>query len=481
MVGDDSISTVLEPARETPVAATTDVLVVGGGPAGVAAAVAASRTGAKVLLAERYGFLGGMATAALVGPLMSYHTAGTSDAESDGTTTQPEQVIAGLVDELVLRMVAIGGAVPPSPAWEYMVLVDAEAFKTVTRQLVIESGVRLLLHSQAVGVVRDQNRVKGVIFETKSGRLAVLADVVVDATGDGDVSAWAGALFEVGRDEDGLCQPMSLVFKLGDVDLGRFQEYVQSHPGEFRLAQGLRTLVEEAARRGDLEMIREDLLLFPTPAAGEVVVNSTRVTRASGIDVWDLTAAEIEGHRQAEMLVRFFRKYVPGFERARLLQTAPQVGVRETRRVIGEYVLTADDVLGGARFDDVIARACYPLDVHDPEGPGTVVRRLPPGQSYDIPYRCLVPRQVEGLLVAGRCISGTHEAQSSYRVIPTCIATGQAAGVAAACASAQRESVREVDLDRVQRELLRQGANLGASVAGRLKGSQAATAPTNGG
>lgn len=458
----DSEDKILEPSRETPVVASADVLVVGGGPAGIGAAVAAARAGARVLLAERYGFLGGMATAALVGPLMSYHTTPVRDSVE---TVAPRKVIGGLLDELVDRMVAVGGAVPPNAIWDYMVLIDAEAFKTVALQLVLEADVGLMLHSQAVGVVRDGNRVRGVIFETKAGRQAVLADVVVDATGDGDVAAQAGAPFDIGRQSDCACQPMSLIFKLGGVDFGRFREYVRGHPGEFNLAQGLRRLVDEATRNGDLDLAREDVLFFPTPAPDEVVVNSTRVNGCSALDVWGLTAAEIEGRRQAEMLVGFFRGYVPGFERARLLQTGCQIGVRETRRVRGEYVLTAKDVLEAARFTDVIARGCYPLDVHSPDGRGTEMRHLPPGSCYEIPYRCLVPLDVEGLLVAGRSISGTHEAQSSYRVMPICMATGQAAGVAAAYAAKAGVPPRAVDVEAVQAELLRQGAILGETGA----------------
>lgn len=459
----DYSEAVLEPVRRTPVAGATEVLIVGGGPAGIAAAVSAARAGARVLLAERYGFLGGMATAALVGPLMSYHTAA-GHGTAEGEAKPPEKVIAGLVDELVDRMVAIGGAIPPSSAWDYAVLIDAEAFKSVALQMVVESGVELMLHSLAVGVVREGARVRGVVFETKSGRLIVLADVVVDATGDADVAAWAGAPFEVGRPGDGLCQPMSLIFKLGVVDRERFEDYVRSHPREFTVAQGLRSLVAAATERGDLNLAREDILFFPTPVPGEVVVNSTRMVKVSGINVWDLTAAEIEGRRQTEMLVRFFRKYVPGFEQARLLQTGHQVGVRETRRLLGEYILTEQDVLGGARFPDVVARGSYHVDIHNPEGRGTVVRRLPPGTSYDIPFRSLLPREVEGLLVAGRSLSGTHEAQSSYRVMPICMATGQAAGVAAACSVRQRVPPRQVEVGAVQAELRRQKANLGAVV-----------------
>jgi hypothetical protein len=220
-------------------------------------------------------------------------------------------------------------------------------------------------------------------------------------------------------------------------------------------------LIRQATEAGELAMAREDLLLFGTPHEHEVAINSTRVTQVLGTDVWDLTYAEWEGRRQMQQIAAFLRRRVPGFENAYVAQSGVNIGVRETRRIVGEYQLTADDLLGARRFDDVVARGSYPLDIHNPTGTGTSLRRLPSGQAYDVPLRALIPRGADGLLVAGRCISGTHEAQSSYRAMPIAMATGQAAGVCAAMAAGRTIEPRDVPISEVQAELIRQGADLG--------------------
>jgi hypothetical protein len=219
--------------------------------------------------------------------------------------------------------------------------------------------------------------------------------------------------------------------------------------------------VEEATAAGDLDLPREDILFFGTTHEREVVVNSSRITGVLGIDAWDLSRAEMVGRQQVDQISAFLRDYVPGFAQTYVAQTGVQVGVRETRRVLGEYVLTAEDVLTARKFDDVIARGTYPVDIHSPTGHGTVLRTVPPGDSYDIPLRCLLPREVDGILTSGRCISGTHEAHSSYRVTPTAMATGQAAGVCAALAAERHRWPRVVPVEDVQAELIRQGADLG--------------------
>ncbi len=223
-------------------------------------------------------------------------------------------------------------------------------------------------------------------------------------------------------------------------------------------------LVRKATEDGRLELPREDMLFFATPHEREVSVNSTRVGGVLGVDVWDLTRAEWHSRRQMREIATFLREYVPGFEKAYVAQSGVNIGVRETRRIRGEYQLTADDVLTARKFPDVIARGSYPVDIHDPKGKGTVLRNVPLGEAYDIPLRCLVPRDVDRLLVAGRCISGTHEAHSSYRVTPIAMATGQAAGVCAALAARSGSTPRQVDVRRVQEALLAQGANLGDTV-----------------
>jgi hypothetical protein len=460
--------TISLPSRIARVAAETDVLVVGGGPAGLGAALGAASAGAGVILAERYGFLGGNATAALVMPLMSFHT------QRPALAGQPrksallpidhgpgEPVIAGALGRLLERLVSAGGAIPPSLKTGYVVPFDPEVFKLVALELLDEAGVQFLLHAFASDVLGGRT-VEGVVFETKSGPVVIQARVVIDCTGDGDVAARAGADYEVGRDSDGLVQPMTLMFRMIEFERAAFSAYVRTHPDQWRGVHGLWDLVQRATAAGELNLAREDILCFATPHERELSVNSTRVTRVLGTDVWDLTYAEWESRRQLRQIGNFLRHYVPGFEKAYVAQSGVNIGVRETRRIVGEYRLTADDLLSARKFPDVVARGSYPVDIHNPTGQGTVLKRLPPGEAYDIPLRSLLPQGVERLVVAGRCISGTHEAHSSYRVMPIAMATGQAAGVCAALAARSGSVPRDVPAAGVQQELKRQGANLAA-------------------
>ena len=452
------------PPRKAVVAADTDVLVVGGGPAGLGAAVGAADAGARVVLAERYGFLGGNATAALVMPLMSFHTQQPQPERRGVTTLLPtdhgpgDPVVGGVLARLLERLVKAGGAIPPSLATGYVVPFDPEWFKLTALDLLDEAGVQFLFHAFASGVLGESN-VNGVVFETKSGPVAIRAKVTIDCTGDADLAVQAGAPHEVGR-ADGLVQPMTLMFRIAQFGQAAFEQYVKQNPKQWRGVHGLWDLVREATQAGVLKLPREDILFFGTPHEGEVSVNSTRVTRVNGTDVWDLSYAEWKSRQQMRQIAEFLREYVPGFEESYIVQSGVNVGVRETRRIIGDYQLTADDVLGARKFHDAIARGAYPVDIHNPTGSGTVLKRLPPGEAYDIPLRCLMPKNAEGLVVAGRCISGTHEAHSSYRVMPIVMATGHAAGVCAALAALEGSPPRAIEARRVQRELVRQGASL---------------------
>lgn len=461
-----NIITMTLPPRQAKVIAETDVLVIGGGPAGLGAAIGAAEAGAEVILAERYGFLGGNATAALVMPLMSYHTQQSVAQKAGVATLFPTDhgpgspVISGVLAKLVNRLVERGGAIPPSLRTGYVVPFDPEVFKLVAFELLNEAGVKFLLHALASDVVVGNNEVRGVVFETKSGPLVIKAKATVDCTGDGDIAAYAGAPYEIGREEDGMPSPMTLMFRMMEFQRNGFEKYVKEHPDQWYGVHGLWDLIREATASGELDLQREDILFFGTPHEKEVSVNSTRIVKLMGTDIWDLTYAEWEGRRQMRQIASFLRKYVPGFENTYVVQSGVEVGVRASRRITGSYKLTADDILQGRRFGDAIARGAYPIDIHNPAGKGTIMRRLPPGAAYDIPLRSLLPVDVENLTISGKCISGTWEAQASYRSMPICMATGQAAGVCAAIAARCGKPPRALDAGVVQSELIRQGADL---------------------
>jgi hypothetical protein len=461
--------TIILPERVAQLVPETDVLVVGGGPSGIAAALGAAEAGAKVVLAERYGFLGGNATAGLVLTWASYYT---SSREPKETTEHPDEftifptdhgsgqpIIAGVLAKIVKRLIELGGAFAPSRRTGFMVPFDPELLKFVVLEMLDTAGVELLFHAFASGTIIDKG-LRGVIFETKSGPLVIKAKVIIDCTGDGDIAVSAGAPFEVGRLADNSVQPMTLMFILEGFERSKFQNYVEKHPRQWNGVEGLSDLMREAVKKGELQVPRHNLLFFGSVHDTQITVNSTRITNAYGIDVWDLTCAEIEGRQQVAQLTSFFRKYVPGFERAYVAQTAANVSVRETRRIMGEYKLTSEDVLNAHKFDDVIALGSYPIDVHNPLGRGTFLKKIKAGSAYDIPLRCLVPLKVDNLLVAGRCISGTHIANASYRTMPICFATGQAAGVCGALSAIENKKPRNTPYCTVQEELLRQGAIL---------------------
>jgi glycine/D-amino acid oxidase-like deaminating enzyme len=458
----------LDYLKQVPIVDETEVIVVGGGPAGIAAAIASARNGARTLLIERYGFLGGNATASLVGPFMTSYSL-------DGR----QQLIRGIFEELVLRMEAIGGAIHPSkvpagsPYSGFIVFghdkvtpFDPEAVKFVAEEMCLEAGVELLYHSFAVDALLEGDAVTGVVVANKAGLEFYRAQVVVDCTADADVAARAGVPFEMGRAEDGLTQPMTLFFRVAGVDDRRVAEYMAAHPEDRR---PFASLIREARERGEFPIPREGIGMYRTLEEGVWRINTTRIQRLFGTDPRDLTRAQVEGRRQVLFLLRFFRERLPGFENCRLLDTAAQVGVRETRRIVGEYTLTAEDIAQGREFEDVVALAGYPFDIHSPTGSGGgATGELRSANVYEIPYRCLVPVNRDGLLVAGRCVSATHEALGAIRVMPTAFALGQAAGTAAALAVRSELPPRRVPIETLQRTLLRQGAYLGERVARKL-------------
>ncbi len=435
-----------EREREIPVAGSVDVLVVGGGPTGFAAAIAAARNGAKTLLIERYDFLGGMGPGGLVN---IWNIWARIIFKMKGEARPRD--IEGIYKEVVDRLTKLGAAYRPVPE-ALTTIFDPETTKYVMDQMVMEAGVKLLLYTSASDAIVEGNKIKGVIVENKSGRQAILAKVVIDATGDGDIAARAGAPFEKGREKDGLLQPGSLMFRMGNVNYARFEEYLKQHP------DGVKSLVEEAEKAGINIPMGSEWIDIPSPINKSVVTILATRARVDATSAESTTNAVIELRKQVQTVVSFLKKYVPGYEESFLIDTAPQIGIRETRRIMGEYVLTEEDERQGREFDDVIARlGIAGIDIHDPNGKGFLSFAVVP-KPFDIPYRCLLPKKVDNLLVGGRCISVTHKALGATRSQHKCMALGQAAGTAAALAVKHGKSPRDIDIREVQTKLREQGA-----------------------
>lgn len=444
-----------------------DVIVVGGGVAGSMAAVASARNGAKTLLVERDACLGGTMTNGMVGPMMTFHS-------------EKEQVVKGLAQEVVDHLMELGAS--PGHIFDtsgYVPTVtpfDTETLKLVLQRMAIQSGVTLLFHSLVEEVVMDGQSITGVRVRGKQGVELHRTRVVIDASGDGDVAVQAGAPVEQGRDEDGLVQPVSLMFKMTDVDIESLVDYLLEHPEVARLSdRGARAYVgqqliavaafdkvlQQSIQSGEIPFHREHVLFFSTNNTRDVIINMSRVQKINPVDAWDLTRAEVEAREQIFAVEHFLKSKIPGFAHSRIVSSGSRIGVRESRRVMGEYKLTAQDILNSRTFEDGVVRSAYPIDIHapDPNEPH-VDQFVKKGESYEIPYRCLVAKEVNNLLVAGRCISTTHEAQASTRVSPVCMAIGQAAGTAAALSVSQEVSLRKLDVNLLRTTLIEQGTNL---------------------
>jgi hypothetical protein len=436
-----------EPVRSTPVAFDVDVCVAGGGPSGICAAVASARNGASTLLIERYGFLGGMATAGLVNMFTDHHI-------------DDKPIIGGIFTEWIDGMRRRGGYVDRTRKGRH--IFEAEAARASALELCRNAGVKLLLHSVLDNVLMERSTITHAVAAGKT-RLAVAARQFVDCTGDGDLAALAGARFDIGRKGDHAAQPMSLCFRMKGVDWSQLPNDEQSADDRQRTVARLQRLYDRARDEGAIDCPRENVLYFACVRDDEVQFNTTRVLGRNAVDPLELTAAELEARRQAEQFATWLRREVPGFEQAYLSATAPQIGVRESRHIRGTYLLTEDDVLQCRHFTDGIVRARYEIDIHSPSGGGTIFKSLPPGEWYEVPYRCLLPEGIDNLLLAGRCISADHIAHSSLRVMPIAAGIGQAAGTAAAMAAAHNAPPAELDPGQLIRTLKRQGQNLASS------------------
>ncbi len=456
--------TIREPARELPVVTEADVVVCGGGPGGFAAAIAAARQGAHTVLIERYGFMGGLATAGLVAPILG-HTASRSHTP----------IVEGLLRELTERMHELDGA----PTWEeslgeWGIRFDAEAMKVALDEMCAAAGVELLLHSWVADAVVEEGAIRAVVVETKSGRGAVAGRVFVDGTGDADVAYRAGAPTTHGRPFDGRPESMGSFFHLAGFD-----------PSVRERAQALHEQMRQELEKGRFHFYNPNYLAFNAYHSDHTSANMSRFGGNSD-DARDMTAAELAVRRDVWELVRYLRANVPGFAECYVQQTSPQVGPRESRQIVGPYALTGEDVRHGRKFEDAVARGSWWIDIHCPLGHTypvhLCVRECPRGEAcpfwaaehermygrdelyppdgdwYDIPYRSLLSVGLPNLLSSGRCISATHEGMAGSRTMGTCVAIGQAAGTAAALAVKGGVEPAKVDVAALRRTLREAGA-----------------------
>jgi hypothetical protein len=444
-----ALKTIEEPARQVPLYGEYEVVVLGGGPAGIAAAVAAARAGRRTLLIERYGFLGGMGTAAGVTNFCGLHA---------NVFGEMHRVVQGIASELLDRIDRLGGLNAP-----HLILgkifaqaYDTAAYKIAADDLLAHHKVDMLFHALGAGVVmHDDGRINALMVETKAGRQAVRANIFIDCSGDGDLAAWAGAPFEVGDNHGHMLYP-SMMFRLNGIDPEKAGDAWRTIPA----------LMEQAEAAGTHKFPRKGAIVRPQKSQIEWRVNFTQLARqdgsaVNGLEPDELTRGEIEGRQQAAKAFEFLRT-VPGFEKSYIVDLPPQLGIRETRRVVGGYMLSGEDVLGCASFEDSIGVNGWPMEQHVA---GDVVFRFPPipgSRGFnELPYRMLVPEGVDNLLMAGRCASMTHEGQSAARVSGACFAMGEAAGSAADLALSGNTIPRDIAVEKLQQALGEQGAFIG--------------------
>jgi len=417
-----------------------DVVVVGAGSAGSSAAISAARLGARTLIVDRLPFLGGTSTAVL-DTFYAFYTPG----------QRARRVVGGIGWEVAEQMKATGGAFerPNTYGAGTGITYDQEVLKVVWERLAVEAGIEILLHTWATGVRLRDGRIESVRLWNKGGESVVEAGAVVDASGDADLCAMAGVPYEDARTTPNL-QSLSTIFRVANVDVDRATKLPKTE---------LWALMRKAAEAGAYGLPRLEGSWHRTPHPGVITVHMTRIPNVDATDPVQLTRAELEGRRQVQEYHRFLRDLVPGFERSVLVATSPAIGVRESRRVIGDYRLTREDVLASRRFADEIALCGAPIEDHA-AGPDTRWTYVPESGVYGIPYRCLLPTAAEGMLVAGRCFSATHDAHASARSMATCMAMGQAAGTAAAIAVSTGITPRAVDAAVLRSRLAEDGALL---------------------
>lgn len=416
-----------------------NLVVVGGGLSGVAAAVSAAREGLTVLLVEKSGCLGGAISNCLVYPFMPYWT-----KPYWGEAAKNKKYLSqGIFKEMKERH---DKYVTDCKDHEF----NSEYFKIVLDDMTTEAGVTVLFHSVLADVKKQGERINAVEIIAKSQHITVEADFFVDATGDGDLFYLAGCDYQLGRESDGFCQPMTTCFRMSGVDLDLFTE---ERPK-------LQELYKEKQAKGEITNPRENILVFFGVGEDVLHFNSTRVIKLNPTDPFDVSRAEVMARRQIHELVSFLKENSKAFDESALISIAVDIGVRESRKLKGVHILTADEIINCTQFEDSIALGNYDIDIHNPTGTGTSHRFFGDGEYYTIPYRSLLPKEFNNLLVAGRCLSATHEAQASVRIMPTCACLGQAAGTAVAVAIKSDKNAHNVDVKSLQNKLIENGAVL---------------------
>lgn len=435
-----------------------DVIVCGAGTSGMIAAIAAKRNGASTLIVEQTALLGGTNVISLVGPFMTFH---------DGNN----QVVKGIADEIISRLkeqnFSLGHIKDPIDFCATVTPFDVEGLKQLYFDIVEEEGIDCLFHSFIHKVIMEDNKIVGIEVINKTGVMQIYADVIIDATGDGDVCMLAGVDYILGRSKDNKSQPMTMLFTMGNVDFDEIKEYMKAHPEDFALAKdydfqylgvsGFFSKVKEAMEKNDFDLPRDRVLFFEDVYKNQVTINMTRVLNLSAVDAVDLSKAEIEGRKQIKKAVKFLKDYIPGFKNAYVIRTPNAIGKRESRHIIGDYILTKEDVIEKREFADSIAVGAFPIDIHSPDGKSILEHVTGSNKAYEVPYRILLPKGIENLLVTGRCVSSTHEANASLRVGAHVMALGQAAGTAAALAIKEKVTPRDLDIKLLQNTLVSQG------------------------
>lgn len=415
-----------------------NLIVIGGGLTGVAAAVSAARQGLNVLIVEQSGSLGGAMSNNLVFPFMRYWTINPEN-------NKKRALSAGIFAEMLEMHRKYA---PATQVGDHNMCFNTDYFKCVLDEIAEQSGAEVLYHAMLYSVTKTERNITAIQLATKSGPMELEADFFIDASGDGDLFTFSGCAFQLGRETDGLCQPMTTCFRVANVDDALFE---QEH-------KEIQALYQQYRKENKIQNPRENVLMFRGMGKGIVHFNSTRIVKHNPTDPFDLSRAETMARRQIVELLIFMQNHFAAFKNSVLISSAVSIGVRESRKLIGEHVLTAEELIACTRFEDSIALGNYDIDIHNPEGSGTSHRYFKPGEYYTIPYRSLLPKELDNLLVAGRCISATHEAQASIRIMPICCCLGEAAGTAVGIAYNTGTNTKTVNIKSVQNTLRANGA-----------------------